>query len=237
MKAFSSHDKNMIHAELDQILEIMSHYDSADDAEKHHIADEVFGFLETLAGPLIEEQLRKEGRASFRARAFHLDEPEHPDNWPNSEEEHRSYRARVLIALVGFLRVSLKNIGFPVAGVNRDLLASTCDHKYTPQYLPICQRGAGKDDNDDRRIMARRKFTLGLYAEKWLSKKSIQEILGEYQRRGVPIMEGTWKNLRADVPADARKIAQETGEDDTDYSGYNLPEDLVSLFHVAVQLK
>ncbi len=230
-------EKEAVHKELDRILEVMSLYDSADEAGKHHIADEIFAFLDYLAGPLIERQLRAEGCSSFSANAFHLDETDRPNNWPASEEEHKIYRARALISLIQFMRVPLNNIGFPVSGVNRDLLSSTCDHKYTPKYLPVCQRGPGKDDNDDRRIMARRKFTLGIYAKAGSTKKSIKSILEKYQKSGVSIMEGTWKNLREEIPLETRKAVQEAGEDDTDYSGYDLPDDLQALFHIAVQLK
>lgn len=231
-------EQNRTHLELDRVLEIMSHYDSADENGKRHITEEVFGFLDFLAGPLIEKQLRKEGQRIFpRADAFHLHESARPANWPSSDEEQRVFRARVLIALVDFLRVPLNGIGFPVAGVNRDLLASTCDHKYTPKYLPVCQRGPGKDDNDDRRIMARRKFTLGVYAEAGSTKKSIKSILEKYQEGGVFIMDGTWKNLREGIFPETRKAVQEAGEDDTDYSGYDLPDDLQELIQIAVQLK
>ena len=231
-------EKEAVHKELDRVLGLIGHYDSADETGKHHITDEIFGFLDHLAGPLIEKQLYKEGRRIFSgARSFHLNELERPDDWPISEEEFRIFRARILMALIGFMRVPLNNIGFSVAGVNRDLLASTCDHKYTPNYLPICQRGPGKDNNDDRRIMARRKFTLGIYAKAGTTKKSIKSILEKYQKSGVSIMEGTWKNLREEIPLETRKAVQEAGEDDTDYSGYDLPDDLQALFHIAVQLK
>lgn len=230
-------EKDAVHKELDRVLEVMSLYDSADASGKHHIADEIFGFLDYLAGSLIERQLRAEGCASFSVNAFHLDEADRPNNWPASEEERKIYRARVLISLVQFMRAPLNNIDFSVLGVNRDLLSSTCDHKYTPKYLPVCKRGPGKDDNDDRRIMARLKFTLGIYAEKGSTKRSIKKILDDYRASGVPITEGTWKNLKEEISFDVRASVQEAGEDSNDYSSYDLPEDLQGLFQVAVQLK
>lgn len=223
--------------ELNRVLEIMSHYDSADENGKHHITEEIFGFLDYLAGPLIEKQLCKEGRRPYLTKAFHLNETERPNEWPTTDEDCRSYRARVLIALLGFMRVPLKNIKFPVSGISRDLLALTCDHKYSPKYLPLYQRGRGKDDGDDRRIIARRKFTLSVFAEVGSTGKSITSVLEEYRAKGIPITEGTWKNLREEIPFIIRNIVEENGDDDFDYSGYDLPDSLQDLFSIAVQLK
>ncbi len=225
--------KEIAHSELDLLLDRLSQYDKSEVYEQRQIADEIFGFLDILAGTIIEKELQKAGRATFKAKAFHLDETERAENWPLTESDKKAFRARVLIALINHHRTLLKNIDFPVEGVSRDLLGATSDHAYSPQYLPNYKRGRGKDDNDDRRIMARRKLVLGVYAKSGSTGQTIQNILMKYPY----LTESTWKRMRKEVSSEIRNLVKTAGEDDFDYSGYDLSDNPDELYRLAVQLK